>query len=479
MGTGHLRSFLKSWRALYRSKPELEYDPQWLWQMFVIYFNFCKTILGSTHELVQATSLQWDAYRMAVMEPESLDHRTRRGGKTLKLSHMCVFWAELGFGPCKGKVIYRCPHVNQLKGLKQWLRQNPFYIRCRTHEYECDLLDQYFPVDLACISESTSTGLECSVLIEDEYSIIDKNSEIYRWMLDSRAFLAKGATYTKRHIHASSGRKNTPFEDDFLYLQAHAPNSIFTMPWYQTTWITQEFVEKERKKNFFAQYWIEEQYECMWVMASGMFFDEKKLHICGVNGVPIDYFAQKGIFQPTTGGLDWNGMAVGHVLYIGSIVENAVFLFEEMVFKSVFEVKVWLDQHPLVDVEIEGKPMKDGYNAGFSDHLMSLGANCSYQGWNQEDGVKDNRLAMAQRMDFYVMPGCKWFIKNFKEACYDPKPADKVKLLKTPDQHGLDAVLHLLHTGGTLDIASNYERSYFQQQQSQSMFDMVKYRSRV
>lgn len=469
-----LHSFLKQWRAFYRSEPAREYDPEWLWEMFQIYWKFLKTILPADHELVQCNNLQWRAYEIAVKKHESLWHRSRRSGKTLGMSHLAVFFAELEFGACHGKVVYRCPHVNQLKGLKQWLKQNPFYVKFRKAEYECDLFECKYPLDIACISESTNVGLECSVLIEDEYSTINKNDELYLWMLDTRAFLAKGSLESKRHFHASSGRKNTPFEDDYLYLLEHDPSAIHVMPWSLCPWITAEFIAKEKKKMFDASYWIEEQYECMWVMASGSFFDQTKLHV-----VNSEYFKKMNL-KPNVAGLDWNGADTGHILGYGFYDGYDLYILGEEKFLTVKEVHDWIQLHyPQIETEVEGKPKTMGYNAGFSDNLQSMDTNCSYQNWGErEDNLKDKRLALLQRANIYVHENCRWFIKNYKEACYDKKNKSAVpKLQKTNDQHGLDYALHMLHSGGSMDIIQ--PQNFAPTQSLDDMADMIRLQSRM
>lgn len=455
---------------MYRSKPDKEYDPDWLWYIFVVYWRFLKSILPPTHDLIQCTMKQWKGYEIAIKKPESLHHQSRRSGKTLKLSVVMVFFAELGFGPCKGKVIYRCPHVNQLKGLKQWLKQNPFYVKTRKAEYEVDLFECPFPLDVACISESTNVGLECSVLIEDEYSTIDKESEIYIWMLDTKAFLAKGAIHEKRHISASSGRKNTPFEDEYLYLYEHDPDAYFRMPWTECPWINQAFIDKEKKKMFDAAYWIEEQYECLWVAAHGNFFDQSKLHI-------VDQ-AFLSRFAPNVGGLDWNGESVGHVMGVGFWDEENLYLLDEIIFKTVPDVNRFINDHPEIEFEVEGRPKTMGFNAGFSDHLQSLDTRCSYQNWgDKDDNVKDRRLALMQKCNVYCSAKNRWFIKNHKEATYDKKVTMMPKLLKTADQHGLDYALHMLHGGGSLDMVAQIP--YQSAQNLDDMSDMIRMRSRV
>jgi len=464
-----LNSFLVQWRAHYRSKPQLEFDNEWLWTHFKMYWGFLQQILGLEHDLLVCNVKQWKAYKTAVTRPETLNHRTRRGGKTLMLSHMCVFFAELGFGSgsLSGKVIYRCPHNNQLKGLLQWLRQSPFYIKRRQSDYEVILLNSPHPLDVACLSESTCVGMECAVLIEDEYSTIKKGGRMETWMKDSRAFLAKGETWEKRHIHASSGRKNSPFEDDYLFLLTEDPEAIIVMPWNECSWITETYIDKEKRKNFMSNFWIEEQYECLWVLASGSFFDQTKLNIVD----EIDTCV------PTTAGIDFNGEVVGHVMLLVHQAGNTLFIFDEIIFQSIFEIAEWIKDHPEIQVEAEGtqEGRGGGYNAGYASTLQEMNVNAGYEAWNDPD-TKQYRVGLLQRSIVYVNASCRWFIKNFKEATFDPM-GDKrgsPKMMKTTDQHGVDACLHAIGNGGSLDNIG--ETNWYADQQFEQFADGIKYR---
>lgn len=475
-----LSNFLRQWRALYRSKPSLEFDPEWLWTMYRAYWGFLTQILGANHELLACNKKQWTILEKTVKKPETLDHRSRRGGKTLKLSHMLVFFSELGFGAgsLAGKVIYRCPFDNQIKGLRQWLKKNPFFVKDRRQVGEIDLLDHIEPLDVSLLSEGKTTGLECAVLVEDEYSTIPKGTVMEGHAKQARAFLAKGATETKRHIHASSGRVNTVFEDDYHFLYEFDPDACISMPWWECPWITQDYIEKERARNFDAAYFIEEQFECKWVCATGQFFDQSKLHIIGQTCT--DEFIRSHGIKPTSAGIDFNGASVGHICYeVCWDQDHTIYVFKERIFQHVREIADYIRANPMINVEVEGceSGRGGGYNAGFADHLQEYEVRCSYQDWTEEN-VKRHRLALLQKCDVVVYPDCKWFLKNFKESTFDPKgdTDGRPKLLKTADQHGLDAVLHALATGGTIDFAQ------FQQietQQYQDLIDMVRTRSRV
>jgi hypothetical protein len=462
---------------MYRAKPSLEYDPKYLWKMFQIYWQWGSKNYPDT-DLWQITKRQWKGYEIAITKPESLHHQSRRTGKTLKLSHLTIFFALLEFGPCHGVVIYRAPHTVQLDGYLKWLRRNPFFVRFQEKLGNITVLGCRDPCNANCISVNTSSGLECSVLLEDEYSTVKRSDKVMNINLkDCRAFLAKGTVLQKRHIHASSGRKKSPFFDDYRMMMEVDPTAYFMMTWQECPWITKEFVDKEKMRNFNAVWWVEEQYECKWVDAAGTFFDQSRLKIIG-RDVPETFFKDKGII-PRNAGLDWNGPNVGHVLIEGAYHELELYLMHEVTFWQVPEVKQYTLDHPTVSLEVEGKPKKDAYNAGFSDHLQSIGCQCSYQGWDAYNGIKDYRLGVLQRMTVYVHPSCKHFIKNFEEASYDEEETEGCRLQKTADQHGLDACLHLIGTGSVLDVVKPTNFEQYVQYQKQFDFDMIRMRSRV
>jgi hypothetical protein len=383
------------------------------------------------------------------------------------LSHLCCFFnlLEFGEGSLKGKVIYRAPHQNQLKGLRQWINRNPFFVKSRKSEYEIVLFGaEDNPIDAACLSPATVVGLECSVLIEDEYQGIKKGSEMFLWMNESRAFLAKGDAETKRHIHASSGRVNTPFHDDYILLSNSDPDAVMVMDYTQCPWISKAHVQKERERNFMIPYFVEEQYECMWVLVTGHFFNQQKLHICDAPGQEDIPRLQN--IQPTTAGVDFNGEDVGHVMTLCHYSKGLLVVFEEIIFQHIKDLVKWIIDHPSIQVEVEGLPKGkgrgDGYNAGFADHLQEFNIEgIMYQSW-QESRVKQYRLSLIQNCEVYTYSHCKWFIKNFKEATYDDgKNKEGIpRLLKTTNQHGLDGVIHSVIGDGGIDIQDSVSDYY-------------------
>lgn len=418
-------------------------------------------LLGRDHELLVCNRRQWDAYKTSITHYESLDHRSRRCGKTLALSHKVCFFnlLQFGEGSLKGLVIYRTPSENQLKGLRQWIRKHPFYVKWDSKEHEITLFGaESTPINANAITETTTTGLECSVLCFDETQGIKKHTIQFIQYGECMAFLAKGAANTKRLMHSSSGRVNTPFHDAYLLLCARDPSAIVTMPYTQCPWITEEHVQRERDRNFMIPYFVEEQYECQWVLVTGHFFDQTKLHIVGFQGC-ADLPAQQHL-EPNCAGVDFNGDVPGHVLslcyYNG---ENLIVVFKEIIFQHIGDLAQWIRDHPHIPVEVEGGQPRNGrvsggaYNAGFADHLQEYGLPVAYEDWS-EARVKQYRLAQLQKCEIYTYPHCKWFIKNYKEATYDEKGNvdGRPKLKKTDDQHGLDATIHGIGSASDIDI---------------------------
>ena len=151
-----------------------------------------------------------------------------------------------------------------------------------------------------------------------------------------------------------------------------------------------------------------------------------------------------------------------------------LYLFKQHRFTNVPDVKTWLDAHSWYTNEVEGKPKTGGggYNAGYADHLMSLGAQCQYNMW--EDNSKDLRLALLQRATVYVHPECSWFIRNWNEATF--KKSLVPQLEKTPTQHGLDCALHMVNTGGGIDFTGGAPQQAAAQRNFNSAYGLLQFR---
>jgi hypothetical protein len=279
---------------------------------------------------------------------------------------------------------------------------------------------------------------------------------MYDLAVEQRGILIEGNLREKRIIHKSTGGDLTYWADIIDYLEGKEDRTgrqcIIRIPWTGCPWITQESINEELELNYNAPWYVDQEYNCLNVPRGGHFFDQAKLHVLGKDGIPASLFDDQHL-TPTNGGLDFNGRLVGHILEIGTTVGDNIFLMEEIRFEELADIREWICAHPTIMVEVEGKPETGagGHNAGYADSLHALDTPCIYNFW--ENNSKQLRLSKLHRSHVWVHPNCKWFIRNFKEATFDPKPASDILLKKTNTQHGLDGCLHLIHEMNRLDFA--------------------------
>ena len=230
-----------------------------------------------------------------------------------------------------------------------------------------------------------------------------------------------------------------------------------TLPWLVKAGMIQAKIDEGKTPDW----QIDMLYRCIASSPEGLFFDQSHLHILGKDPLyPIDYFQRMGL-RANAAGVDFNGGDTGHVLLKGFWDGLNLYLFKEIIFKEreIPRLSEWINDHPGISTEVEGtqKMGGGGFNAGFADHLITLGTNCIYNFW--EDNSKQIRLNLLQRAQIFVHPSCKWFIKNFKEASYETKLSrthiGEAVLKKRNDQHGLDCGLHLINSGGGIDTTAS------------------------
>lgn len=434
------RAFVKALREIYRSHPD-PYDPDHLWRVFQMYFNFLRVYADP--RLTEVTPDQWRAYEISVKEPESADWRTRRGGKSMALAVLGVFFSLIRFGRYNGFGIYRAPYANQLKQFEKWLRMIPFVTNISRQKSQVEILDSE-GIDYAQISESTTASLGASFALLDEEKKIEKGYKLYDLAVELRGILVEGDPREKRIIHKSTGGALTYWEDIIEMLERRQDETgrqcIIRIPWQKCPWITEESIRQEAELNYNAPWYVDQEYNCLNIPRFGYFFDQSKLHIV----------EDERLFRahpPDRAGVDFNGPIVGHIVILARLEGETLYLHDELVFRDVDVLKRYMDEHPEISFEVEGTANGGGgYNSGYDSWLVRLGARCRYNFW--ENNTKHRRLSLLQRCEIYVSPKCKWFIRNFKEATFDDTVVSDIRLKKTKSQHGLDACLHALHEKG-------------------------------
>jgi len=444
------------------------YNPTVLWKMFTLYYTFLRQTADK--QLTTSSAKQIEAYKLAVTKPECAIWRTRRGGKTIMMTVLEVFWSILNFGDAySGKVVHRTPHTDQLKMYHIWMRLNPFVTKINNQSHEISIIASE-TIWSGCTSYSNSDGYGCSVLYEDEWGKTDLDKIIYEYLQSTRLFIVEGCVEGKRHLHASTAQYGSVFAQDMEFLEDEDPLLVHRMPWTDCPWLSKETIEKERRKHFANNSFIAEEFNCELVPKGGLFFFPRNWAIMGVD--PNWPIVMK---QITHGGLDFNGAKTGHIMVEGHWDEEnkIVYILKETRFDTTQSIADYFAMNAYISYEVEGMPKRDGFNAGFAQHLLEIEARCLYQAWDKTQ--KGRRLVTMQNSMLVVHPSCKWVIKNLREAICDPKSL-KVELLKKNNQHGIDAVMHMLHAGGSMLDIANPQHVSPSQRQFDDVLQMMQYK---
>lgn len=356
---------------------------------------------------------------------------TRRGGKTRTLTILADFFALLNL-----RVVWRAPHSDQLTQAADWFSMNPF---TESQKIRTQFRVEVFgspEISVAVLSEGRIASREADVLIYDEGGSVMLHHQNFDYYKNSRPMIA--ASKNKYIIHASTDCLGSVFNEELksLHEKEHRLNTRFTSehPYTDTTWITEEWIEQERKAHLDCSWYIDQNYRCIAVVRGGRIFTN-------IIEVGSELFPDYPIgcldkFTASNGGVDFNGENIGHYLVLVTYDKDFVYVLEEINF---WDLPRLLDYENDVMLELE-----DGlFNTGFTDQTKRFGLRCLYQEWNEE--IKHERLqSLVERKIVINRYKCPITYKNLLEAGWDensPRP----KLAKRTDQHGLDALMHSMN----------------------------------
>lgn len=440
--------FIKQLRAEYQADQSITN----LWQCFLMYFGFLR--IYADPKLTFVEPWQMADYQMSITQIETMWHRTRRGGKSIGLTIIAVFLTIIEFGVYAGGGIWRAPAGSQLKQAGKWFAKNPFVIcEAINSRYEVDILDS-ITIDIGMYSKGRSASLGASWFIEDEGGDVIKGSMMEEWATTTRGIVLEGKYENRRIIHASTGAIATTFESDYLYLSGKELElgvKLYSIhPWQDCHWIDEKTVEEERAMHKDTPWYVDQEYECLWVNYGGAVFqdyywvgDPKHPEY------PSDFLDS---ITADMGGLDWNGELVGHILMIGAYDENYVYLLYEIKITAMEQLRKYCN---LFDIEVEGAKDRDGFNAGYCAHASSLHLKLTYSSEEYYNTGK-RIMELKNRTIIYDRFKCPWFHLNVREASYD-KNQREATLQKKPNQHGLDAALHMVHAKSS-GLKKSYKR---------------------
>jgi len=361
---------------------------------------------------------------------ETLWNYTRRGGKSRGLTIIAVFFALLGL-----MVVWRAPHSDQLIQAAEWFSMNPFVEeqKIRT-QFRVGVFGSP-EISVAVLSEGRIASREADVLIYDEGGSIMTWHQNYDYYRNSRPMIA--ASRNKYIIHASTDSQGSVFNETFkeLQIKEHYHETRYTSvhPWRDTTWITQEWIEQEKKSHLNCSWYIDQNYNCIAVVRGGRIFTN--LILVGNPRFPDFPYGCMDDMVGEYYGVDFNGENTGHYIVNIAYDDKYVYVLSETVFWDLSD----LFQYENYSVEVE-----DGlFNNAFTDQLKRMGLSCLYQQWNEDlKTVRVQELVNREIViDQYLTPVT---YKNLLEAGWDENQR-LPKLAKRTDQHGLDALLHAIH----------------------------------
>jgi hypothetical protein len=365
---------------------------------------------------------------------ETVDIRTRRGGKSRKLSNIAVFFNILGF-----RVIWRTPFTNQLDQAAVWFSMNPFVSRIQINQqHRVDTIQQEYFMNIGILSAAQSGALECNALIFDEGGFVEKHKKLFKYYKDCRPFVS--SMHPSWIIHATTPAILTAVEEAWEEAKQFEALYNTQLTFFHTDedcpWITEEWVEKERLLNLDTPWYVDQNYKCQWVTYGGSIFNN---YVLDTDGIIKNLLTRNDL--KIKAGVDFNGEITKH--YLVSFVQkgDTIYILSEEKFEEndVAYLMRWQKEHPLASLELE----EDLFNDAYANQARRMGLNCIYLGWNEAEkwerviGLKNKRIVIDKSISPMVL-------KNLKEAAYDPK-SRLPKLLKRTDQHGLDALLHADH----------------------------------
>jgi hypothetical protein len=410
---------------------------------YKMYLGFLKAFGGK--QLKQYVQWQVDAEIKALYNPkidftrtalETVDIRTRRGGKTRKLSNIATFGKLLDW-----RVIWRTPFYDQLDQAANWFHINPFVSKVRIDRlHEVEILNLDDKIDIGILSPGQSSGKECELLIFDEGGLVIKRKKVYVNYKECRPFVA--SCVPKIIAHATTPARYTAVEEAWLEAKDYEMKYDTELTFLHTdddcSWITEEWVEKERLLNIDTPWYVDQNYKCKWVVYGGAVFNNIKTpQQFGDPDVITNLLKRKDL--KIKAGVDFNGELEKHYLVEIVQYDNVTYILREMKFIDLSFLLTWQRNNPTGSLELE-----DGlFNTQFTEQTKRIGLDCIYNAWNEQN--KMERVAWVRNKIIVIDPQyAPLTYRNLLEAGYDQN-SRLPKLEKRTDQHGLDAYLHAEH----------------------------------
>lgn len=413
--------------------------------LFRMYIGFLVKFgkYNEKHDMRRVTAWQMKDMEMAIWNDkidytkiplETVHNKNRRSGKTKDATRLAVF-----FGLLNLEVKWRSAYMRQMVMAKSWFLMNPFvrqikYIDNSVHLYGPSI----YPIDLAILSPANVTGVECDCVFFDEGGWVFEHLRLYHAYQNARPMVAPSSC--KHIIHFSTPARSTAFHEAWVSIQSLEIELGTTLTVTRTDvdcpWITPEFVEYERQMNIDCPWYVNQNYKGIWVVYGGAAFNNF-YDVRDILHVPKKIRDNWSEIIPDMGGVDWNGPDTKHYLDLGKVTPKYVFIKEELKFTDIEFLKRYMHN---VSLEME---FDDPFSNQFADTAKEKGIIGNYFGWDM--AAKMERVRQINtRTTIIDKIKCPVTFKNFEEAALDKKYRIAA-LEKRPDQHGLDASLHMVH----------------------------------
>lgn len=390
---------------------------------------------------------------------ETLWRYTRRGGKSQKLTALASFAALMDL-----KVVWRATFTDQLGQASEWFNMNPFVRENKITSQNKIGIYNSPNINISVLSEAKIASRGADWLFYDEGGWCFNDHKKHEYYVASRPMIA--ASGFKRITHASTPAKQTAFHEAALFLEREEFKLKTKLqswhPWGDCSWISKEWVDQERELHADCPWYVDQNYEALWVIYGGAVFTNIILEGDSHHPeFPYGFLENMRVVNGITNwGVDFNGEDTQH-FRIGIIFDDYyVYVLEETKFLDLWELD-----------KLEGSiEVEEGlFNTPFTDQLRRMGLNVLYAAWGGKgkwdinkqqnyDTKKQGRVNALQRRKIVInKETCPTVYNNLVSAAND-KNSRLPKLAKRPDQHGLDGLLHAIHENTGVVVVSNRSR---------------------
>lgn len=358
--------------------------------------------------------------------------RCRGGSKTRDASVLAVFFGyQRNRAGDLNRILWYAGADTQLKAVKGYFRENR-YVQSVTDE--SILLWNGNIIQLRLMSEKQAVSPRSDITFFDEEQSM--KPEIYQMALGT---MIGGAG---RRIHLGTTELDTEFERNFNRL-SHI-GMVREHHIDELSWTTEQEALKLYEGQ--PQFVIDSQLYCKWVRAGGSVFPN--IEVKEINLTPA-HMGRKYY------GLDPNPKSGHAVVRAHYLYPNILYFAEEFpAMVDSFQCARVLKDRIVHDASIE---IEENAGEEFLKILNNVvpaypeGANVYIERWDEHN--KALRIFNMRTYQIVIHPDCKETIRQFKGAKWNPKEP-QARLMKTAEQHYLDAGIHASHGGSSSVIQS-------------------------